>query len=118
MNYLDIDTKYTPKKLVKLGYEKSFTEKIRNGIKKNEFKRKVPEVLKIPFGENKVIYDKAVFCLVFKKVWECGGLRARLTRLRRLNNNNLSRVGGINPEGIHPEGLPAPQKYPFHGSLC
>ena len=53
MNYLDIDTKYTPKKLMKLGYEKSFTEKIRNMIKKNEFKTRMPEVLKIPLDKIK-----------------------------------------------------------------
>jgi NH3-dependent NAD+ synthetase len=53
MKYLDIDTKFTPKKLMKLGYEKSFIQKIKNMIKKNEFKRKLPEVLKIPYDRIK-----------------------------------------------------------------
>lgn len=51
--YYLVDKKYTPKKLMKLGYEKSFIEKIKNMIKKNQFKRKVPEVLKISFDEIK-----------------------------------------------------------------
>jgi hypothetical protein len=33
---------------MKLGYEKSFTEKNKNMIKKNEFKTKMPKFLKIP----------------------------------------------------------------------
>jgi hypothetical protein len=53
MSYPDIDTKHTSKKLMKLGYEKSFTEKIRKMIKKNEFKTKMLEVLKIPWGKTK-----------------------------------------------------------------
>jgi NH3-dependent NAD+ synthetase len=53
MNYLDIDTKYTPEKLMKLGYEKNFIEKIRSVIKKNQFKRRMPEVLKIPWDKIK-----------------------------------------------------------------
>jgi hypothetical protein len=28
MNYLDIDTKYTPKKLMKLGYENNLLKKL------------------------------------------------------------------------------------------
>ena len=46
--YYLVDKKYTPKKLMKLGYQKSFIEKIKNMIGKNEFKRKMPEILKIP----------------------------------------------------------------------
>ncbi|KPL03558.1 MAG: NAD synthetase [candidate division Zixibacteria bacterium SM1_73] len=49
--YYLIDKKYTPNRLMRLGYQKSFIEKINNLIKKNEFKRKMPEILKIPYDE-------------------------------------------------------------------
>jgi len=39
---------------MKLGYRKSFIEKIRNMIGKNEFKRKMPEVLKIPYDKIRI----------------------------------------------------------------
>jgi NAD+ synthase len=51
--YYLVDRKYRPKKLMKLGYKKGFIEKIKNMIKKNRFKREMPEVLKIPYGEIK-----------------------------------------------------------------
>ncbi|KPK77226.1 MAG: NAD synthetase [candidate division Zixibacteria bacterium SM23_73] len=52
--YYLVDKKYTPKKLMKLGYKKMFIEKIKNMIKKNQFKRKMPEVFKIPYNKIKV----------------------------------------------------------------
>jgi NAD+ synthase len=52
--YYLVDRKYTPKRLMKLGYQKSFIEKIKNMIKKNQFKRKMPEVFKIPYNKIKV----------------------------------------------------------------
>jgi NAD+ synthase len=51
--YYLVDKKYTPKRLMKLGYEKKIIEKIKNMIKKNQFKRKMPEVLKIPLDQIK-----------------------------------------------------------------
>jgi NAD+ synthase len=51
--YYLVDRKYSPKKLMKLGYKKGFIEKIKNMIKKNRFKREMPEVLKIPYDEIK-----------------------------------------------------------------
>ena len=53
LHYL-VDKKYTPKRLMKLGYKRSFIEKINNMIKRNEFKRKMPEVLKIPYDKIKM----------------------------------------------------------------
>jgi NAD+ synthase len=52
--YYLVDKKYTPKKLMKLGYRKGFIEKIKSMIDKNEFKREVPEVLRIPYDRIKV----------------------------------------------------------------
>jgi NAD+ synthase len=52
--YYLVDKKYTPKKLVKLGYRKGFIERVKNTISKNEFKRKMPEVLRIPYDRIKV----------------------------------------------------------------
>ncbi len=49
--YYLVDRKYTTQKLMKLGYRKSFIEKIKNMIGKNEFKRKMPEVPKIPYDK-------------------------------------------------------------------
>jgi NAD+ synthase len=49
--YYLVDKKYTPQKLMKLGYKKSFVEKIKSVIIKNKFKREMPEVLKIPFDK-------------------------------------------------------------------
>ncbi|MCK4428613.1 MAG: NAD+ synthase [candidate division Zixibacteria bacterium] len=51
--YYLIDKKYAPKRLMKLGYQKSFIGKIKNMIKKNQFKRKMPEVLKIQYDKIK-----------------------------------------------------------------
>ena len=47
--YYLIDKKYTPQKLTKLVYPKSFIEKIKDMIRKNEFKRKMPAVLETPY---------------------------------------------------------------------
>jgi NAD+ synthase len=52
--YYLVDRKYTPKKLMKLGYRKSFIEKIKDMMRKNEFKRKMPEALKIPYDKIKM----------------------------------------------------------------
>ncbi len=49
--YYLVDRKYTAKKLVNLGYRKSFIERIGGIMSKNEFKRKMPEVLKIPYDK-------------------------------------------------------------------
>jgi NAD+ synthase len=48
-----VDRKHTPQKLTKLGYRKSFIEKIKDMMRKNEFKRRMPEVLKIPYDRIK-----------------------------------------------------------------
>lgn len=52
--YYLVDKKYTSKRLMKLGYQKSFIEKIKNMIRKNQFKRKMPEVFEIPHNKIKV----------------------------------------------------------------
>jgi NAD+ synthase len=49
-----VDKKYTSQKLMKLGYKRNFIEKVKKMIKKNEFKRKMPEVLKIPYDKIKM----------------------------------------------------------------
>lgn len=49
--YYLIDKKYTPNRLMRLGYKRSFIEKINNLIKRNEFKRKMPEILKMPYDK-------------------------------------------------------------------
>lgn len=49
--YYLVDKRYTPKKLAKLGYQKSFVQRIENMIKKNQFKRRMPEVFKIPYDK-------------------------------------------------------------------
>lgn len=51
--YYLVDKKYTPEKLMKLGYRKGFIEKIKSMIKKNEFKGKLPEVPRIPYDRIK-----------------------------------------------------------------
>ena len=52
--YYLVDKKYTARKLMKLGYQKSFIKRIKNMIEKNEFKRKMPEVLKIPHDKIRI----------------------------------------------------------------
>jgi NAD+ synthase len=47
--YYLVDRNCTDQKLMKLGYRKSFIAKIKNMISRSEFKRKMPEVLKIPY---------------------------------------------------------------------
>ena len=51
--YYLVNKKYTARKLMKLGYQKSFIERIKDMIGKNEFKRKMPEVLTMSFDKIK-----------------------------------------------------------------
>ncbi len=49
--YYLVDKKYSVARLRKLGYKSSFIKKIVNIMKRNEFKRKPPEIAKIDYSE-------------------------------------------------------------------
>jgi NAD+ synthase len=47
--YYLVDKKYSAKRLKRLGYKSDFIGKIIGTVKRNEFKRKPPEIAKIPY---------------------------------------------------------------------
>jgi NAD+ synthase len=46
--YFMIDERYSEVQLIEGGFEKSFIEKVKHLIQKNEFKRKLPIIVKLP----------------------------------------------------------------------
>ncbi len=49
--YYLVDKKYNSARLKKLGYKSDFIKKIIGTVKRNEFKRKPPEIAKIPYSK-------------------------------------------------------------------